>query len=294
MNIDSSLRYVVDTDLFAESVDCEKVIGDLMSPPYTLCIEADRRCNLTCRVCISDSSPREAANDSWIADALNTAATLFGPLRVVWSGGEPMIRPKLREQLRLSRLLGNRNVVATNATRLVRGLDLDWVDVSVYGWSEDSFRAHTHGQVRFSTVAANVKRYVQEYPRVSTSFVLGVFPTAELVRMVEFALDSGVQRLKFHRLSHAGRLPDTFSAEAFELQVASMAALLNGRDVCATFSRSSSSDHKRMGYWVVKPPGSLTNAARTVDLKDVAATAATIAEFQSTNRALFTTLIKPA
>lgn len=292
-SFDTKLRYVIDTDLFADCSDCERAGGEAMSPPYTLCIEADRRCNLNCRVCISDSSPRELANDAWIPDALQASAELFGPLRVVWSGGEPMIRPRLGEQLHLSRSLGNRNVVATNATRFLPNLEVDWVDISVYGWSEDTFRAHANGRVRFSTVEANIKRYVASYSRVSASFVLGVFPNLELTHMVEFALDTGIRRLKFHRLSRAGRVPATLTADAIEEQIASMSSLLNGTATSVTFSRSSSSDHKRLGYWVVKPPGLLTNAAVSVVLKNRVAAAATIAEFHSTNRSLFSSPAKP-
>lgn len=257
--------------------------------PYTLCVEADSLCNLACNVCISNSSPRQQRNDEWINLAIKKIHDLFGPLRIVWSGGEPMLRSELPQQLDLSSSLNNVNVIATNGTKYIPDLKADWIDLSIYGYSESSFQKYTNTKFKFDKIQENLKQYVATYPRVSASFVLGVFENADLLRMVDIAMESGIKRLKFHRLSFNGRFPDGLDDEKLveQARLCKLSLYEAGADVTATFTRSTSSDHKRAGYWVLKAPGRLTNSKKSLSLNDPISIRRELIITQELNRSLF-------
>ena len=122
----------------------------------------------------------------------------------MWSGGEPTLYPKLRDHLHQSTALGNANVLVTNGSRFIPELPVAWVDFSIYGYLRESFQSFT-GSSQFEKVRRNLSLYASTYPRVSGSIVLGVHGVDALKRMADMAIDAGVRRLKFHRLSLAGR-----------------------------------------------------------------------------------------
>ena len=104
--------------------------------------------------------------------------------------------------------------------------------------------------------------------------------------MVRLAVDSGIRRLKFHRLSLAGRIDLPMVSESVENEVRELREFLDGWPVCASFTRTRSSSQKRLGYWVAKPPGVLTNSDVSARLDSSQEVRDCISQFLSTSKSL--------
>ena len=138
-----ALWYSRNTDLFSDDAKAQPGSGLWLSPPFSVCFELGRRCNYRCQICISDSSPDHAGSDGWVPKALANIKNNLGSVRAVWSGGEPTIYRNIRSNIELSSSLGNANVLATNGSKFLSGLAVDWIDISVYGDNAESFERYT-------------------------------------------------------------------------------------------------------------------------------------------------------
>lgn len=257
-----------------------------LNPPYSVCIEAGRYCNFRCAVCISDSSPEHRNTGDWVTAAIQDINAAFGPIRAVWSGGEPVLIPRIADYVKMSRSLGNANVLVTNASKFIDGLAVDWVDISIYGDNSAAFRAYTLSST-FLTFKKNLHRYSSAYPRVSASFILGIHGSPALRRMADLVLDAGITRLKFHRLSLAGRNTIAAPTSDVDAEIADMTSYLAGRPVSASYTRTKSSDQKRKGYWVVKEPGLFTNSDVAVPLSNSEVVIGAVESYRALNQSLF-------
>ena len=285
-NDDTSLCYLVDRDQFAPLTQFSESVEKKFGAPYSLCMELGQYCNFRCRICISDSGPTAVKCSDWVLPALANLHSTFGPLRIVWSGGEPTIYQDLAILLDKSATLGNSNTLVTNASRFVEGLSVDWIDISIYGYSEESFRKYTSSPL-FKVCAKNTRLYANKYPRVSASFVLGVHGVHELKLLADFAVEAGIRRLKFHRLSRAGRIIDQRLEDSTEDEIHALREYLSMLPVDATFTRTKSSNQKRAGYFVAKPPGLLTNSEMAISLNEADQLREGVNKYSMLNRSLF-------
>lgn len=100
-------------------------------------LQLTHRCNLRCRHCyLGPSRPEELALADAVAITREFAAR--GGLRLLISGGEPLLYPALREFIEETRDLKLRRVLLTNGTLLTaattRWLQVDELQVSLDGW----------------------------------------------------------------------------------------------------------------------------------------------------------------
>ena len=280
------LWYSRKNDLFTLEHESVSEPGIWLRAPYSICMEIGRHCNFRCKLCISDSSPAHHQENEWVIPALLNINRAFGPIRAVWSGGEPALYPNLLDYLLRSRALGNANVLVTNASRFIENAAVDWIDISLYGYSTETFRSFT-GTSNFKSVERNLVRYCTEYGHVSASFVLGVHGFDALKKMVKIVIDAGVSRLKFHRLSLAGRNETEQGGDSADIEIGELQSYLSDFSVDASFTRTKSSEHKRKGYWVAKPPGVLTNSDIVVPLVETTQLVSAVSNYSSLNRSLF-------
>ena len=77
-----------------------------------------RRCNLKCRHCYSDSGCGAAADELTTDEARRLIDDIasFGCPAILFSGGEPCLRPDLVELVALARERGLRVTLSTNGT----------------------------------------------------------------------------------------------------------------------------------------------------------------------------------
>ena len=116
------------------------------------------RCNLRCRHCyLGPPRPTELPIEAALAIAGEFAA--LGGLRLLISGGEPLLYPHLRELLEKTRGLGLRRVILTNGTLITpdiaRWLDAEAIQVSLDGWQ----RGHDllRGEGAFAHTVAGIR-----------------------------------------------------------------------------------------------------------------------------------------
>jgi radical SAM protein with 4Fe4S-binding SPASM domain len=101
-------------------------------------LQLTRRCNLACRHCyLGAPRPEEIPLD----DALNIAREFeaMGGLRLLISGGEPLLYPHLREFIEETRRLKMRRVLLTNGTLITAG-NAPWLRVEEIQFSLDGWR----------------------------------------------------------------------------------------------------------------------------------------------------------
>jgi MoaA/NifB/PqqE/SkfB family radical SAM enzyme len=110
-----------------------------------------RRCNLRCVHCYSGSRDRryEGELDTAEGKALIDDLAGFGVPVILFSGGEPLMRPDILELIAHARARGVRSVLSSNGTlitaelaRELKGLQLSYVGVSLDGLepTHDRFR----------------------------------------------------------------------------------------------------------------------------------------------------------
>jgi len=124
------------TDLFIT----KKPAKELICRPLSVSIRVGEYCNLACPICLSDSGLNRTFSHRSFLDILQMIG-VFSPLRLVWTGGEPLLYPieaDLYESVKLSLM----NVITTNLTIPYKTKELIKsvvINVSIYGWDRESF-----------------------------------------------------------------------------------------------------------------------------------------------------------
>jgi MoaA/NifB/PqqE/SkfB family radical SAM enzyme len=177
-----------------------------LTNPISLCVHVNRKCNLLCFYCLTSSAPEKPGEIGTLERLFRFELDSY-PLRIVWSGGEPLMERQLAVLLPLLKENGCANVVTTNGTTLPRR-DLipyiDWLDVSIHGIDRATYR-HTTSHDMFDRTMQNLGTLCRSGVRVSAnllvtrSFIAGIFPLALKLR------DLRVRRLRLSRLLPLGR-----------------------------------------------------------------------------------------
>lgn len=125
------------------------------APPYIVALNLTRRCNLKCAHCYLDAGTRtdgdanELTTDE-VKGILESLAGMSEGVMVVFTGGEPLLRPDLLELVRCAEALGLMVVVGTNAILMDRKkvAELKKAGVHGVGISLDSLNPAYHDHFR--------------------------------------------------------------------------------------------------------------------------------------------------
>lgn len=175
--------------------------------PLSICIRVTRYCNLQCLYCLSSSGPGlPRGNLAIIEDVLNVL-NVFAPIRIVFSGGEPLLFPHLVTILSLSKSIGNVNVVSTNATLSPKTLVdifeyVNWYDISLHGYDRESY-AKARGLDLFDKVVENIKILVRMNAYVCINYLLHKENYMELQKALNLFTQLNVSKV---RLDHVLRI----------------------------------------------------------------------------------------
>lgn len=172
-----------------------------------------RRCNLHCAHCYSASHDRDYPGELTTGEARQVIDDLarFEIPALLFSGGEPTVRPDLPDLIAYSVKAGLRPVVSTNGTLLdrdcVNGLSnagLNRVGISLDGLqaANDKFRG-TPGA--FERSLAGIRNSVAAGMRVSLRLTLTKYSLPDLPGLFDLAETEGVARLCVYHLAYAGR-----------------------------------------------------------------------------------------
>ncbi len=172
-----------------------------------------QRCNLHCIHCYASSRDREYPNELTTEEgfALLQDLAAFGVPVVLFSGGEPLLRPDLFTLMRRARELGMRAVLSTNGTRIEasEARELREIGVSYVGVSLDGL-GPTHDSIRgasgaFSAALRGIKTCQAEGLKVGLRVTVHRKNAAELPDLMRLMTEERIDRMCVYHLAYAGR-----------------------------------------------------------------------------------------
>ncbi len=172
-----------------------------------------RRCNLHCAHCYTDSFDRQYEGELTTAEAKAVIDDLadFGAPVILFSGGEPLLRPDLPELVERAQAHGIRSVISTNGTLLIHGvaqelkdLGVSYVGVSIDGPQpvHDRFRGVAGA---FNEAIQGIRNCREAGLRVGLRVTLTQFSYANLKDIFDIVESEDIPRVCFYHLAYAGR-----------------------------------------------------------------------------------------
>lgn len=175
-----------------------------------------RACNLKCVHCYAKADNRKSEKELTHDEGLRLLDDLaqFGAPVVLFSGGEPLMRPDLADLARHAVGRGMRAVISTNGTlitqakaRELKSVGLSYVGVSLDGMEEvnDRFRGK---QGAFKDAMAGIRNCQEAGLKVGLRFTVNRMNVAEIPRIFDLLESRGIPRICFYHLVYAGRGSD--------------------------------------------------------------------------------------
>lgn len=172
-----------------------------------------RRCNLKCIHCYAQARDESFANELSTAEgrALIDDLAAFGVPVVLFSGGEPLMRPDLPELAGYAVAKGMRAVISTNGTlitpdaaRTLKEIGLSYVGISLDGMEpiHDRFRA-VKGS--FQAALAGIRNTQAAGIKVGLRFTVNKFNVGEIPAVFDLLEEMDIPRVCFYHLVYAGR-----------------------------------------------------------------------------------------
>lgn len=195
--------------------------GDL--PSHLLQFSADkkpvvvwnmtRRCNLKCMHCYSASAdidyPDELTTDE--GKKLIDDLAAFGAPVILFSGGEPLLRPDLLKLAQYATDKGMRAVISTNGTLITREIaaKLKTIGLSYMGVSLDGLEK-THDRFRgtkgaFEKAMEGIRNCRDAGIKVGIRFTVNKRNLADVPAMFDLLKKENIERLCFYHLVYTGR-----------------------------------------------------------------------------------------
>ncbi|NLL83098.1 MAG: 12,18-didecarboxysiroheme deacetylase [Lentisphaerae bacterium] len=172
-----------------------------------------RRCNLNCRHCYSHSANVDYSGELTTQEGLVLLDDLaaYGVPVVLFSGGEPLMRPDILELIAATTARGMRAVVSTNGTLLtpataerLREAGLSYAGVSLDGLAEtnDKFRGANGA---FDKAMAGIRACREAGVKVGLRFTLTRENVADLSGVFDLIGREEIPRVCFYHLVYTGR-----------------------------------------------------------------------------------------
>jgi len=172
-----------------------------------------RRCNLFCAHCYSDSHARDYEGELSTEEALAVIDDLaqFGAPVILFSGGEPLLRPDLLQLIRHAQSKGIRGVISTNGTLItpslaqeLSSLGLSYVGVSIDGPERvhDKFRGKLGA---FQESLRGIRACIDAGLRVGIRVTLTKYNYPYLDELFDLVEEEEIPRACFYHLAYAGR-----------------------------------------------------------------------------------------
>ena len=175
-----------------------------------------RACNLKCIHCyahaVGQSREKELTTEQ--AKTMIDDLAQFGVPVLLFSGGEPLVRPDLVELARYAVAKGMRAVISTNGTLITRekakelkSVGLSYVGVSLDGMEEinDQFRGKKGA---FRDAMEGIRNCQEAGLKVGLRFTINRMNMGEVSRIFDLLEASNIPRVCFYHLVYAGRGSD--------------------------------------------------------------------------------------
>ena len=174
---------------------------------------ATRACNLKCVHCYAHAKASGGPDEMTTKEGLALIDDLaeFGSPVILFSGGEPLMRPDLTRLIRHAADRGMRAVISTNGTLItadkaaeLKDLGLSYVGISLDGLAEvnDRFRGV---EGAFDLAVAGIKNCQAVGLKVGLRFTVNKRNATEIPAIFDLLEALGVPRICFYHLVYSGR-----------------------------------------------------------------------------------------
>lgn len=172
-----------------------------------------RTCNLRCVHCYMDSEAKKYAGEMSTAEArqmIDDLAEIKVPV-LLFSGGEPLLRPDIFELAEYTGTRGIRPTFSTNGTLItsevaqrIKDIGVGYVGISLDGLREvnDNFRGKAGA---FKAAMTGIQNCVAVGQRVGLRFTINSHNLAELDNIFDFIEEEKIDRVCFYHLVYSGR-----------------------------------------------------------------------------------------
>ncbi len=192
-------------------------------PSHLLQFSADKKpvvvwnmtkaCNLKCAHCYAHATAGPAADELTTAEAKALIDDLaeYGSPVILFSGGEPLMRPDLPELARYATGKGMRAVISTNGTLIsadkakeLKDIGLSYVGVSLDGMQpvHDKFRGVDGA---FEQALEGIRNCMAVGLKVGLRFTVYKHNAPEVPQVFDLLEQEGIPRVCFYHLVYAGR-----------------------------------------------------------------------------------------
>ncbi|MCX8041064.1 MAG: radical SAM protein [Thermodesulfobacteriaceae bacterium] len=172
-----------------------------------------KACNLKCSHCYASSDASPSSEELTTKEGLSLLEDLakFRVPVILFSGGEPLIRPDILDLIKKAVDLNLRTVVSTNGTLIdlnlakeLKKLGVSYVGISLDGVGEvhDRFRGEKGA---FEKVLKAVENCLRESLKVGLRFTINRFNVLEIPKLFDLVKEMKIPRLCFYHLVYTGR-----------------------------------------------------------------------------------------
>jgi 12,18-didecarboxysiroheme deacetylase len=172
-----------------------------------------KRCNLKCVHCYAHATEQQASDELSTSEGKELIDDLaaFGSPVVLFSGGEPLVRPDLMELARYAVKKGMRAVISTNGTLIdarvaaeLKKVGLSYVGVSLDGLGEvnDRFRGVKGA---FERALGGIVACREAGIKVGLRFTMNRLNAGEIGGIFDLLEQYDIPRVCFYHLVYAGR-----------------------------------------------------------------------------------------
>jgi 12,18-didecarboxysiroheme deacetylase len=172
-----------------------------------------RRCNLKCIHCYSNSADIDYPDELTTEEGKKLIDDLasFGSPVILFSGGEPLLRPDLLELAQYATDKGMRAVISTNGTLITKEIaaKLQKIGLSYVGVSLDGLEK-THDKFRgkkgaFASAIEGIRNCRDAGIKVGIRFTVNKHNLADVGAMFDLLDQKNIERMCFYHLVYTGR-----------------------------------------------------------------------------------------
>lgn len=172
-----------------------------------------KTCNLLCRHCYMNSDAQKFSGELTTNEAkqfIDDLAEFKVPV-LIFSGGEPLIRPDFFELAEYTASKGIRPTISTNGTLItpevalhLKKIGVGYVGISLDGLRDinDKFRGKAGA---FAAAMQGIQNCVKAEQRVGLRFTINQHNLAELDNIFDFIEEENINRVCFYHLVYSGR-----------------------------------------------------------------------------------------
>jgi len=172
-----------------------------------------QQCNLKCIHCYSHSKNKQYTGELTLEEGKNLIKDLaaFGSPVILFSGGEPLMRPDILKLIEYAKSSGMRAVLSTNGTLItkylaarLKDLGLSYVGISLDGLktTHDKFRGL---QGAFDLALKGLRECQDAGIKVGLRFTINKKNDADIPGIFKLLKDENIPRVCFYHLVYTGR-----------------------------------------------------------------------------------------